>query len=341
MTDAVTKIHTFLVRPGKNAKNPPHVGGAEVPLKGDLFEMLNKVFDASEHECNIDIAFRPKTDGKQQNDVRDEIISYIQTPTLPKGKKIAERLENVTTGRSGLGLLFLISGTFSNKNKIVISRFPADQGILAEESKNKLTVSFLEKVFMKSQNSYKAVIYKNITATSNVWKGRAVDKQINRAGHESSEYWIFDFLESDFLTTSASGTKRYAEAIKSAASHASDLEVKQQLTHLATFTPALHNQTLSIIDIAKKYSLSKETQDALIAELPNAHVAKEKFKFDKSMFAEVVQFRTIELDNGGMMTASADNFDDVFKQTKISTKEKRYKITTEGCIINEQLRKRK
>jgi hypothetical protein len=58
----------------------------------------------------------------------------------------------VLTGgrRSGLGLLFLIRGKERNKSKLVISGFPADNGILAEEQSNSLTVQFVERIFMKN-----------------------------------------------------------------------------------------------------------------------------------------------------------------------------------------------
>ena len=54
---------------------------------------------------------------------------------------VAERLQSVTTGRSGLGLLFLINGREGGTQKTVVSRFPAEQGVLAEEKGNSLTMA--------------------------------------------------------------------------------------------------------------------------------------------------------------------------------------------------------
>jgi putative GTP pyrophosphokinase len=61
-----------------------------------------------------------------------------------------------TTHRSGLGLLFLVTGEDDGETKIVVSRFPADSGVLAEEKGKGLTVEFLERIFMKGAKSYKA-----------------------------------------------------------------------------------------------------------------------------------------------------------------------------------------
>ena len=56
----------------------------------------------------------------------DLILQYLVAPTLPNGRRIAERLEQNTDRRSGIGLLFLITGAEGREKKIVLSRFPAD-----------------------------------------------------------------------------------------------------------------------------------------------------------------------------------------------------------------------
>jgi hypothetical protein len=80
----------------------------------------------------------------------------LRHTTLVRGRRIAARLQNVTTHRSGLGLLFLITGTEGLESKIIISRFPADEGILAEANREALTVEFLERIFVKNARAYKA-----------------------------------------------------------------------------------------------------------------------------------------------------------------------------------------
>jgi hypothetical protein len=75
-------------------------------------------------------------------------------------------------------------------------------------------VEFLERVFMKNKASYKAVVYEDPSLHAGFWNGRAVDKQLNNPAGQASNYWISDFLLSEFSSTPAHGTRRLAEAIK-------------------------------------------------------------------------------------------------------------------------------
>ena len=111
----------------------------------------------------------------------------------------------LSTNRSNTeGLLFLIVGTDGLGNKVIISWFPADSGILAEEQSEALSISFLERIFIKRAKSYQAVLYKRNSATRTSWTGKAVHKQLNNPEVELSGYWITEFLDSDFRTTSNS-----------------------------------------------------------------------------------------------------------------------------------------
>jgi hypothetical protein len=139
----IDSIHSFLIHPGKGAENPHDINGASVPKSGKLFEMLRPVFDGAAEDCPHKIAFNSQ-EGQQKNDCRDALISYIKNCDLNHGRDIAKRLQAVTTRRSGLGLLFLMTGEKNGETKIVVSRFPADSGILAEEKGKGLSVEFLE-----------------------------------------------------------------------------------------------------------------------------------------------------------------------------------------------------
>ena len=139
----IGSIHSFLVHPGKHTEEPPQIRGTAVEKKGHLFDMLKRVFDTAEEECQHDIAFIPDKDEAQRNECRDSVLAYAKSHHINEGRKLAERLYKVTTHRSGLGLLFLIIGQEKGNTKIVISRFPADSGILADEKEKGLTVEFL------------------------------------------------------------------------------------------------------------------------------------------------------------------------------------------------------
>jgi hypothetical protein len=157
----VQHIHAFVVHPGRGAgREKIEMNGTGVPLTGPMFRLLNNIYTRSDQECDIDITFRPTSDGKQHNPCRDLFIKYLQAPSLESAKLIAERLGDNTDGRSGLGLLFFIVGREDLNYKLMISRFPTDSAIYVEEKATTLTVEFLERVFMKNKSSYKAVVYR-------------------------------------------------------------------------------------------------------------------------------------------------------------------------------------
>jgi hypothetical protein len=337
---AVTRIHTFLVHPKKGSAGTPQIGGTKVPLSGKLFRLLDNIFSTSEDELNIDIAFNRSADGRQRNPCRDLVIDYVRSPTLANGRRIAERLSKVTDQRSGLGLVFLIVGNEGANHKIVISRFPTDTAILAEEKQASLTVEFLERVFMKSANSYKAVEYQDATfGTGSFWVGRAIDKQINSPYSELSNYWIVDFLDSTEQVTAAAGTRRLAMALREAAKKAADVQVKSEIVAAATLAGGFQGKRITVSEFVRQLGLSREAAETIISELRNVEEANEYFRFDTDEFKSHVGYRSVELSNGGMLTAEADVFEDVFHRQEIGRRRVRY--STEGEVVNEKLRKSK
>lgn len=315
----------------------PKIGGAKVDLTGQMFELLSALYNRSDTDCNVAISFNQSAAGAQQNPCRDLVVAYKAGPTLVRGEKIARRLASVTTHRSGLGLLFLVSGMEGLHHKIIISRFPADSGILAEQSGGGLSISFLERIFMKSAKSYKAVVFKDASLSAGFWHGHAVDKQINSANAEASNYWIADFLDSDFLTTSAAGTRRLAHALRDAAKEAANLTVKSEIISAATLAVGLKGQKLSIAEFATRLGLSEEAKKAIFAQVKPAAL-DETFQLNGEEFAKQLTYKSIELDNGGMRTAETEKFDEVFKKKQFG---ERARFSTEGRIVNEKVGKGK
>jgi hypothetical protein len=333
---SVQHIYTFLVHPGRGVKPKPMVG-VSVALSGKMFDLLDGVYQKSDRECDVDITFRPTPAGKQQNDCRDLIIKYVGKPTLAKGRLIAERLALNTDGRSGLGLLFLIVGKEGKEHKLVLSRFPTDSAIYVDENPGALTVEFLERVFMKNKFSYKAVVYKHASLSAGFWFGRAIDKQLNNPIGEQSNYWIADFLLSDYTITSATGTKRLAGALRDAAKK-SPLEVKQELISAANLASGLAGQRVSIDSFASQFNLSQAAKDAIAAEIKSPRVGQEVFQFDVSEYRKLIAYKSIELDNGALLTAQVSEFDNVFHQEVAEEAEDEIKFSTTGKVVNEKLK---
>lgn len=302
-----------------------------------MFDLLDGIYGKSDRECDVDITFSPAADGTQQNDCRDLVTSYLGKPDLSKGKKIAERLASHTDGRSGLGLLFLIAGKVGREHKIVLSRFPTDSAIYVDENPNTLSVQFLERVFMKNKTSYKAVVYQHASLSGGFWSGRAIDKQLNPLSGEPSNYWISDFLLSDFTTTPAAGTRRLAIALRDAA-RKSPLPVKQELTAAGTLGSGLAGQRLSINDFCSRLGLSPEAKAAITKELKSSQAAQEIFQFDGETYKGLVAFKSVELSNGALLTADTEQFDRVFQQEPVDGSRDEVKFTTKGKVVDEKFK---
>jgi hypothetical protein len=332
----VEHIHTYLVHPGKGSTDTRQIGGTELPLKGKLFSMLGSIY--SNGECNIDISFNNAPDGSQKNLCRDLVVDYVGGPTLIRGRRLAEKLEKVTTLRSGLGLLFLIAGTEGQNRKLVISRFPADSGVLVEEGKS-LSVEFLERVFMKNSTTYKAATYEHSSLHAGFWTGLIIDKQINSRDTQVSNYWITEFLESSFRTTAAHGTRRLAVALREAAKKSSDVRVKQEIVSAATLAENFHGKRLSIDEFQTQLNLSGAAREAIAREVGSPAITRENFQFDLTEFQRQAAYRSVELDSGALLTAPSAEFSAVFRREKLDPLGQKVRYSTEGIEIDDKLGK--
>ena len=224
------------------------------------------------------------------------------------------------------------------RRRLFFLRFPADSGILAEESADGLSVEFLEKVFMKSATAYKAAVYRGQSLSGDFWDGKAVDKQINSDVLTISNYWVKEFLASDFKSTSAQGTKRLAGALLAASRKSTDSGVKQEIVAAARLATGLAGKTTSVKGFCSKFHLSAAAQAAVAQQLPNAAVLDERFRFSSTEFSKHIAIQSVELNNGAILMAPANDFDKVFEQEhKKRTNEVRY--STQGQVVDQRLRK--
>jgi hypothetical protein len=335
------KILSYLVPAGKGQEEPEEVSGTPVPLSGNLFNMLSGVFEKSESECKVPIRF--VTSGTQQNDVREEVCALLRNPTLPKGQRLAQRLRDVSTAKSALGLLFLLIGQDGPIHKIVIARFPADTGVLAERQPGSLRVAFVEQIFMKTAKTYKAALYKGKSLESGFWDGNVADRQIAASQDQVAHYWIREFLQSDLKTTSKAGSKRLATALKEASKVADTLQTKHELLAAIALTPNFYGRTVSIRDLSTRLNLSVSARKAIESQFNNDELLTDTFVLDSDEFQRHAAFAMVELDQGAMMTAPAERFDKCFKREQIdgTDLQPRFRFTTEGQIVDERLKSRK
>ena len=338
MTISLGTVHSFLTHPGKGMESQHDIGGTKVLHGGKLWPKLAVVFERAPHECDIEVVFRPDATGAQASLRRDEMLTYLYGPTLQRGRHIAGELQAFTTNKSGMGLLFLMTGKSGDQHRLVLARFPADEGIIAEESKESLSVEFLERVFMKSARSYKSAIYESDSRERGFWSGKAVDKQIS-GSKELSDYWIRDFLSSELRTTGPAGTKRLANALKAAIRSADDLSTRQELIAAATLLPNRDGAVVTGQHLVSELALGEKAAEALSASLPRAELLEETFRFDGAEFKKQLAYRTIELDNGAVLMGPIDKFGDIFTESHPDDSDPDLvAISTQGHVVGRSLR---
>jgi hypothetical protein len=333
----IDKILSYLSYPSKNSETQPEIAGTEIPKSGKLYKMLSNIFDKSYIECKTPIIFMPEEGKKQNNECRNDIITFIKKNSIPNGRNIAQRLQSITSKISGMGLLFLILAKMDKKVRLLISRFPADQGIMVEPKSKNLKVEFVEQVFLKNANSYKSVVYEGSSFTSDFWIGNAVDKQTNHGLKVVANYWIRDFLLSDFQTTSKQGSKNLAVALRGALKNTDDMSVKSEITGSALLSKNLTNKNISIYKYFDQFNLSEKAKKVISQQLKSTRLLNAQFQFDYSEFSKHLSYKSLELDNGAMLTATIDTFDKCFIQEQIE--QDKILFQTKGKIIDERLRK--
>ena len=332
----VKKIYSFLTYPKKSQPEESIVSGARIPLDdGKLCKMLTDIFDGAGKDCIVPVMF--VSDGeKQENAVRSELLALLQKPSVTAATPLAERLQAATGGTSGMGLLFICIGEDGESHtRVVISRFPADEGVVAERQSEKLTVSFVEQVFLKSAYSYKAATYLWDGKPNQLWKGQVVDKQINHGSKAVADYWIVDFLRSEFSTTAALGTKRLAKAIKAALQATSDVAIKTQLASAAQLAANIPKKAMTISDFCDSFHMSDAAKQAILARVDPPRLVHDKFRFDAAEFLRHLAYKQIELDTGAVMTAPAEKFDECFKADRHKDK---LVFVASGQIVDAKLK---
>lgn len=312
----IAKAFAYLIPPGKGLQKAPTIGSNEIALSsGKLVNMLEGIFSGSAGPHDFEITFNAAPDGSQENKCRSLFIDFQDSPKIDTGLPIAQRLQLTTDNRSGIGLLFLLIGDHGLKKRLVASRFPTDQAVLADLSSGGLNVEFLEQVFIKRLSSYKALLIEHQTPKDGFWKGIATDRQASQSGEHISEYWLKEFLNADFSETAAAGTRRLARALKEAVKANPSLSVKTEIAHASSLAPAaLAGKSLTISEFCDHFGLSVAARDTIRNRLSKPSLFGKKFQFDPNEFKTVAPYRTVELNTGAILTAPSDSFEKVFER---------------------------
>lgn len=337
----IVRVFSFLTYPGKNRDDIADVSGTEIPIvEGKLCRMLDGIYRNAGAECDIPITFTSE-DGLQENPVRTEIMRIVRSRRIAAAEALANRLQRATGGQSGMALFFVCLGT-PDEQKIVLARFPADEGIVAEKAQGALTVSFVEQVFLKSAHSYKAVIYKGGDGEENFWGGYAIDRQINSGAKTVADYWIVDFLKSDFRSTSAQGTKRLALALRGALSDTASAQVRHEIAMAAQLAQNVDaRRVMTIPEFCDHLNLSAASKAAVVSAVNPARTLQSRFRFDHGEFSRIIAYKSVELNNGAMLSAEVSRFEECFSAAVSEDNPEIVTYSTCGTIVDQRLRSTK
>ena len=186
----------------------------------------------------------------------------------------------------------------------------------------------------------KAALYQGDAPDADFWSGFVVDKQLNQSSDQIANYWITDFLASDFKTTSKAGTRRLSIALREA-THTAPLAAKREIVAAIALAKGMFGKSLSIVSFLQQLSLSDEAQAAVISRLPNPDTIGETFILDPEEFIENAPLAMVELDTGGIMLAPSDKFEATFERELLDQVTHKFRFSTVGRVIDERLRGRR
>jgi hypothetical protein len=235
-----------------------------------------------------------------------------------------------------MGLFFVCLGSEEGKpgKRVVLSRFAAEEAVVASRKRGALSVEFVEQVFLKNAHSYKAATFSHEDGKSDAWKGVATDRQLNHGAKTIADYWIVEFLRSELTTTGPEGTRRLALAMKNA-SKTGDLETRMEIVAAAKLAKNVPADAMTVDQFCQKFALSPAASAAVKAAVQPSRLIDESFRFDADEFVKHVPYKQVELDNEVTIMAPTDTFDEVLEHRKEGEE---HAFATRGRIVDEKLR---
>ena len=89
----------------------------------------------------------------------------------------------------------------------------------------------------------------------------------------------------------------------------------------------------------ERLGLSNEALTAIESGFTRRTLMDEPFQIDRAELQRHITYKSVELDNGGVLIAEEARFSDVFHENVLNDRRVRY--TTEGRIVDQDLRKSK
>ena len=115
-------------------------------------------------------------------------------------------------------------------------------------------------------------------------------------------------------------------------------KIKEEITAALKLAKGLNGQVVSASSFLARLSVSNESKEAIQAEMKDS-LYGEQFKLIYDEMNKLIAFKTVELDNGALLSAETTKFEEVFDISEIKTG--KFEFTTQGAIIKEKVRKTK
>jgi len=126
-----------------------------------------------------------------------------------------------------------------------------------------------------------------------------------------TNYWIREFLRSDYKTNPEVGSRRIAQAVKAASKNTNlSTDIKEEIAAVHSLLKGMDGEVISPAGLCKRFALGKEASDAILSEIKPPRLRIDEFAFQYSAYAKIAKFRVISLNNDVRLAAPADSFAD-------------------------------
>ncbi|MBN72960.1 MAG: hypothetical protein CME32_27205 [Gimesia sp.] len=335
------KIHAYEVVPQRleNDAEDPRGGAftADAAFKLELEKYLKNSKLPSRPE--ISFRFEDMTEtGIRSHTVRQSIMDYCFGASATSKKaslKLARLLSKSMDNRSPYTLLMLVAykgQTDESFRRLVMWAFPKDEPFQFTARNGTAKIKIPKDIFSRSSSFKKGSLYEGFQNDSAFLQGYVIDRQAENSWGTAADYWVSQFLDSQFSLTGTAGTRLLARTLKLTHENLIESTDRNQITDSirAAFTST--KQRLSMHIYANEY-LTGNAKSTFLSYSP-PETLKTKFDFDKAEFEEKVQLRVFRLDNDVVVSAP---FSTINHSVKLTGKDSK-KIRVTGTIVEETVK---
>lgn len=303
-------------------------------------EYLIKIFDTAHQACKIGINFI--SDDHQKNEVRTDILDILNSTNsnhkLKIADKLSESLSKITDDRNKTGLFVILVGKKLETNRIVLIRLRAEEVVYKKSVSKGFKIDKLEQAFSKKSNYYKVAYYEgHLAQRSTFWNGYILDRQ-KKSETVVSNYWLKEFLKSDYAMSPVQGTRRLADYIKSFVRTLENVQ-EQRIVYESVRTLRTNdtNDALSVIQYSEDYLpvILRERFRVFVGddELNNTH-----FNVDFDTYDAELPYQVFEMQNGISLTIPTFMGENYLEITALNNGNSKYSF--EGVLVNQKFTKK-